>query len=237
MDCKTLSGRVEEYLDYDSLGWSKLKSWINDTRKDIALKYDFNYLYEEATLETESGSGRYALPTDYLGHLTVFSEFKKLERVGAREFDSLGTSDSSDTNFYAMLPTESGLTDDGEDTMGAPDYYIDRGMEIELYPCPDGEYTITLKYYAQPADWTTGSDSDYISTFHPEAIIFGAALRGALYLDDEQKKANFGAAYDTAIKEMVKNEKTKDGADKRPRVKTWKDFDLGTFKRMTKMNT
>lgn len=232
MDCATLSGRIYDYLDY-ALTDTKIIGWINDTRRDLALKYDFNYLYEEATVSTEVGSARYALPSDYLGHLTIFCDYKKLERIGAREFDSLGETDSSTTNFNAVLPTESSVLNG----VGSPDYYIDRGMEIDLYPIPGSVYTLTLKYYAQPVDWTTSLDSDYISTFHPEAIIFGAALRGSLYLDDEQKKANYGAAYDAAIKEMINNEKFKIGADKRPRMKTWKDFDLSTFKRMTRMNS
>jgi len=240
MNCATLSGRVYDYLDY-ALSDTKIIGWINDTRRDLALKYDFNYLYEEATVSTEAGSARYALPSDYLGHLTIFCDNKKLERIGAREFDSLGETDSTAVNFNAVLPTESSITDG----YGSPDYYIDRGMEIDLYPIPGAIYTLTLKYYAQPVDWdltnytaaTLSGASDYISTFHPEAIIFGAALRGSMYLDDEQKKANYGAAYDAAIKEMINNEKFKIGADKRPRMKTWKDFDLRTFKRMTRMNS
>ena len=234
MDAATLSARVEDYLDYDGLG-NKILNWINDTRRDLALKYDFNYLYEEATLSTESGSARYALPADYLGHLTIFCNYKKLERVGAREFDSLGETDSSASNFYPLLPTEDSTTD--VDNTGSPDYYIDRGMEIDLYPVPDKVYTLSLNYYAQPSDWTKGDDSDYISTFHPEAIIFGSALRGALYLDDEAKKTSYAAAYDAAIKEMIQNEKRRGGADKRPRMKDYQDFDLVTFKRMTRSLT
>jgi len=170
-----------------------------------------------------------------MGHLVIFCGKKKLERIGAREFDSLGETDSDSTSFFPMLPTETAVSD--SQTTGAPDYYIDRGMEIELYPVPDTAYTLTLKYYAQPELFNDPDDEDYVTRFHFEAVIFGAALRGALYLDDEQKKANYGAAYDAAIKEMINKEKGKIGADKRPRMKTWKDFDLYTFKRMTRMNS
>lgn len=113
-------------------------------------------------------------------------------------------------------------------------------MNFQLYPNPDNAYTLTIKYYAQPASWTEATtaddaEEDYISRFHFEAIIWGASLRGAIFLDDEQKKTNYGAAYDTAVKEMIYREKNKKTRDLKVRFKTWKDFDLSTFERLHKI--
>jgi len=233
--------RVAEYLDRTDLGTSvsnpisatKIGQWVNDTRKDVALKYDFNYLYAEATISTSAGTAVYSLPADYMGHLTILCNYKKLMRVGAREFDELLYTDDA----VIASPDNIELSE-GSSYSGFPEYYIDRGMNIQFYPEPDAAYTITMKYYAQPADFftATGTDYDYMSTFHFEAIIFGAALRGALFLDDQGKIAVFTKAYSTAIADIVAKEKGTKTKDTHIRIKSWKDYDLSTFKRLTKIS-
>lgn len=228
-----------DYLDRTDLN-TKIENWINDTRLDLALKYNFRFLYVEASTTTEVGSARYSLPSDYLGHLVVWATGKKLMRVSPREFDELTLTDSDSEAQPRQLPLEAGTSVTTTSIGGYPDYYVERGMEIDLYPTPDGEYDLTLKYYAQPEEYETGTggdaEEDYLMRFHPEAIIWGAALRGAIYLDDEQKKANFAAAYKVSIEEMIAREKQNLTEDTHPRMKDYKDFDLTTFKRMVRIN-
>jgi hypothetical protein len=177
MNFSTLQTRVADYLDRTDCG-TRIPNWINDTRKHIALQYNFDYLYVEATMTTYSGSGTYALPTDYMGHLTVWCQNFKLAKVGAREFDELTGIDEETPSYAPTLFTQS------DQTSGAPTYYIDRGMNIQFWPTPDSTYTVLMKYYAQPLDFTNTTDEDYISRFHFEAIIFGACLRGAVFLSN-----------------------------------------------------
>lgn len=238
MDYGTIVDRVRDYLDRDDLGTSisaplsgsRIGKWVNDTRKYIAGTYDFNYLYVEATIMTSAGSAIYSLPEDYLGHLTMFCQSLKLARVGAREFDELTGIDTTPSDNTPYLTTRN------VSPSGAPEYYIDRGMSFELYPAPDSAYLVTLKYYAQPADFGITTDEDYISRFHFEVIIFGAALRGALFLDDEQKITNYTQAFKIMLGEMLSKEKEKQKMDNKFRVKSWKDFDLESFKRMLKID-
>lgn len=239
MDYQTMVDRVAQYLDRTDLGdsslvaatmsASKLGCWINDTRKDLALKYDFDYLYVEATISTSASTAIYALPTDYMGHLTILCDYEKLSRVGAREFDELYYVDDTEATTSNVLETTDSTTS------GFPEYYVDRGMYIQLFPKPDSTHTVTMKYFAQPADLTDKTSSDYITKFHFEAIIFGAAYRGALYLDDIQKIQTFQQAYSGAIQEMIKREKEKQSRDTHVRWKSWKDYDLNAFKRMMRM--
>jgi hypothetical protein len=239
MEYSELTDRVAEYLDRTDLGTSssspvsstKIGQWINDTRKDLALKYDFNYLYEEATVSTSSASSTYALPADYLGHLTLLCDYKKLARVSAREFDELYYTDDDENTASDQLE----LDVSSDATAGFPEYYIDRGMYVQLFPEPDSTYTLTMKYYAQPGDFDESSDEDYMSRFHFEAIIFGASLRGAIYLDDEAKIKIFSQAYKICIDEIVKREKDTKTKDTHVRVKSWKDYDLNTFRRLTRV--
>jgi hypothetical protein len=104
-----------------------------------------------------------------------------------------------------------------------------------------------LKYYAQPTDYEvdtatddTAGDShdtseDYIMRFHSDSVIWGTALRAAIYLDDEKKMATFAAAYKSSIEEMIEREKQKAHEDTHPRMKDYRDYDLTTFKRMVRV--
>jgi hypothetical protein len=166
-----------------------------------------------------------------MGHLTLLCNYKKLARVGAREFDELYyTSDDENTQSEQLELDES-----SDASTGFPEYYIDRGMYIQLFPCPDTAYTLTMKYFAQPANFDTGDDEDYMSRFHFEAIIFGAALRGAIYLDDTTKMEIFSKAYKVAIDEIVRREKDTKAKDTHVRMKSWKDYDLETFRRLSRI--
>jgi len=238
MEYGIIIDRVAQYLDRSDLGTSgsspasstHIGNWVNDTRKDLGLKHNFDYLYVEATISTSAGSAVYSLPTDYLGHLVILSNSKKLTRLGAKEFEELIRTDEDERTSVAELVVN------GNADSGAPEYYIDRGMYIELYPNPDDTYIITLKYYAQPADFDTTDDEDYMSRFHFEAVIFGAALRGAIFLDDQAKIQIFMQAYDRAIIELLKRESEKNQRDKYIRVRSWKDYDLTAFKRLHKIS-
>ena len=224
--------RVAAYLDRSDLT-TYIQNWINDTRVDIALKYNFKYLYTEASASTVATTKKYALPSDYLGHLVVWCANKKLMKIDPREADELTKTDHTQTAYPRVLTVEGASTIDATTTSGPPDYYIERGMEFELYPTPDSVYTLTVSYYQQPVAWTAAQSAsyDYMSTFHYEAIIWGASLRGAMFLDDDDNTAKFGGLYDKAITEMVKREKDTTHEDTHPRLKSYKDFDLTTFKR------
>jgi len=234
MYMSTMESRVADYLDRSDLT-TEITGWINDTVKDIATRYEFDYLFTEASASTTSGTQRYALPSDYMGHLILMLGTKKLVRLTSREYDEI-TGDqydleTTDSATVYMYTTGSSRTDE-------PDYYVDRGMEIDLYPIPNATYTLTMRYYSQPDDLSTAtSDENYISRFHPDAINFGAAWRGALFLDDADKIAHFKAAYDEAINQMIGKEKRKDGQDYHVRMRESKDYALTQFKRLMKVNT
>lgn len=236
MNFSTLKERVTEYLEdrTDTDFQIKVGNWINDTRKDLALEYEFDYLYVEATYSTSAGSAEYALPSSFIGLEDVWVGTKKLERLYLPERDVLSPTDvDSPSGETFLLPIEQGLS--GDSNQSIPDYYIIRGFALELWPVPDAAYTLKIKYYAQPTDFTLDADYDHISNFHFDAVIWGAALRGAIYLDDNDKIQKYEGYYQKAIEKMIMKEKKRVAKDQRPRMKTFKDFYLPTFKRMTKM--
>lgn len=228
MQFSIIQARVKEQLDDRTDLETKIAAWINDTRKDLALEYDFSDLYVESTCTTSASSAVYALPSDCLDLLDIWAGTKKLARLDLKERDELSETDIDASWIKYQLATEQGVNDSYQ---GPPDYYVIKGNEIELWPIPDGSYTLLLKYYAQPTDFTEDADRDRISDFHFDALQWGAALRGAHYLDDESKINRFTPLYKEAVQKMIAREKRRRSSDRTPRMKSYKDFDLGTFKR------
>jgi hypothetical protein len=233
-DFSTIKTRVKSYLDNRTDIDTEIAEWINDARRSLAAEYDFSYLYIEATCETSAGSARYALPADYLGHLSLFLGTKKLMRIQPNEFDNVHgddativSTDGSTSYFYTLDSLE----------QGEPDYYIDRGMEFDVYPRPDNTYTLTIHYYANPADWTEATDYDYMSTFHTEAVVFGAVLRGAIFLDDDIKVKKFAPLADREVQKMLKKEKVKTSVDSSKRMKSWLDMSSAQFRKFLKVGS
>jgi len=235
MNFSTIQSRVTEYLENRTDLETKIANWVNDTRKDLALEYDFDYLYVEATVSTSAGSARYALPSDFIGSENIWLGTKPLTRLylGERDMSAPNDVDNSLGEVF-LLSTESAMNGDNQ---SVPDYYVIRGFEIELWPVPDASYVMKLKYYAQPTDFTVGAASDHISNFHFDAIIWGSALRGAIYLDDDNKVQKYEAYYNKAIQKMIMKEKRKAAKDQHPRMKSYKDFYLATFKNKMRVTT
>lgn len=235
MNFGDMQDRVAQYLDRSDLT-THIRNWVNDTRVDVALKANLRYLYVEASAATVDGTKAYALPSDYLGHLVIWCGTKKLAKVNAREADELTDTDHEATANPLALTTEGASTITKDATSGPPDYYIERGMEFDLYPTPDATYTLKIKYYAQPSAWTASQSAsyDYLSTFHYEALIWGACHRGAMFMDDAEGAAKYQGLYDKSIQEILKREKDVEVADIKVRMKSWQDYDLTTFKRLMK---
>lgn len=227
-----IRARVIEYLDGRTDLDSKINDWIDDTRRTIASQYyQFSYLFTEAYIDTSAGQSYYPLPCDYMGHLNIFLGKKKLVRLSPNEFDSLHVAkghdgDKDDISHY--LVTTSSMAS------GEPDYYIDRGMEIEVWPVPDGIYTLFIKYYAQPAPFEDDEDNDYITSFYPELVIFGAAYRGAVYLDDANKMATYKQEFNALAQSMIAQERSRKMEDLQFRMRTYKDFSPLQFRKITK---
>lgn len=206
----SLKSRVREYVDRTDID-TKIENWINDTRRDISTKYNFHYLYTEATVSTVAGSSYYPYPSDYLDKLAIFCGGRKLSKVPAHFFEELVSTTSTGDIWSAS---------------GDPIYYIERGSEFQLYPTPDAVYTLDLRYYAQPADFTASGDYDDMSNLYPDAIIYGACERAAIYLEDDQGEAKFHKRYIDKIQELIANEKRQQDMtdNKMKRIKTVGDY-------------
>lgn len=224
MNLKELKEHVINYLDWRGSGVdTKVTQWINLTRLDIALKFDFPFLFATA-ITTTTGDSTYHVPPDYLDHMLILMEDEGMNlRVIYELTPGYWSKQLTEIEWKRLIEIDS-----------PPYRVIWKGTYFTIIPLPPEGRTIEMWYYRKPDEFTVDTDEDYMSITYPEVIISGAVLRGAIYLDDEAKIAKFQAIYSEQLKAMIARENRKK-ADRRGnlRFRTWKDFDPQTFRRLT----
>jgi len=249
---------VARMIDYSgSNATAMIENWIRYTRREIATKFDFPFLFTIATTTTTS-SNTYNFPSDYLDHLMILMDdedgnpillYEMTPGYWANLFKIPSPLDiSSDTppyrvliegNYFRIIPDPpSGRTLTLYYYRRPDDLVEDNETDYFLNTYPDAVIwgsgrTLTLYYYRRPDDLVEDNETDYFLNTYPDAVIWGASLRGAVYLDDEQKVAKFKPLYEDALKAMIARENRK-RIDRRGavRFKTWKDFSTTTVRRM-----
>ena len=123
---------------------SRLTELINQAYRDIATRYRFHKVRTIATFATVDGTKRYTLPTDCGVLMKVWDQTsrKKLGKLDNRDFSE---KDAQDTGITSQ-PTN---------------YYRTRDW-IELFPIPDGVYTIAIQYKTTIADMVADADTPAI---------------------------------------------------------------------------
>ena len=88
-------------------------------------------------------------------------------------------------------------------TEGAPEYYaIFSNDYFIVAPTPDSEYTVELHYFYRPASITAGSDSEstWLSTNAPAALLYACLIEGYVYMKGEQDMMSvYNARYESAL--------------------------------------
>lgn len=84
------------------------------------------------------------------------------------------------------------------DTAGTPCYYSHVAGELELYPTPDGEYSLTLHYVQKIPDLATNS-TNWLLTNAPDIYLYATLIQAAHYLRDGERLATWTQLYQASI--------------------------------------
>jgi hypothetical protein len=159
-----LKTRVEKRLGRSDLN-SDLPDLINLRQKVVCRFQNFSWMRTTATTSTENGVRSYAMPGDYKDDLLL--QYQDAEG-GLRDLDMV-------TELWATHRYDQG-------DVGEPVAWVNKGSFFDLYPKPDGAYTLRLTYYAYPADLSADSDQNYLTTEHPDLLIAGASAEAFIQL-------------------------------------------------------
>jgi hypothetical protein len=90
-------------------------------------------------------------------------------------------------------------------TTGLPKYYAISTGSVEVFPTPDGEYTLELLYVSKIQALSSSNTSNWILQYFPDIYLYGSLLHTAPFLEQDQRLNVWSSLYDKGI-EAVNNE-------------------------------
>jgi hypothetical protein len=178
-----LKTSVANYLNRDDLT-SVIPDFISltENRMNRDLRVRANMI--RSTTTTTSGIAFYNLPSDLI------------------ELRNITFNTGSQIYALAYLSPESGSREYGNIVSGSPRAYTNLGTNIQLYPAPDGEYTIGINYFQQLTPLSdTVTTNNILDTF-PDLYLYGSCLEGATYLNDSDQLQRFAGLYQKALTDV-----------------------------------
>lgn len=94
-----------------------------------------------------------------------------------------------------------------EDTAGQPAYYAFTAGQIELYPTPDGDYTLEHVYLGEIAALSVSNTSNWVLDQAPDAYLYGSLIHSAPYLVEDARLATWGSLYASALDSLQREGK------------------------------
>lgn len=101
-------------------------------------------------------------------------------------------------------------------TSGAPSYYALTAGELEVYPVPDATYDVELYYFSRVPALSDSATTNWLLTYFPDVLLYGALVHSAPYLKDDGRIAVWASLYQNAIDAInTSSEKAKFGGSGR----------------------
>ena len=187
----TMKTAVQDQLQVSETTFtSQLNTFIQESESRIFKSVQLPEQRKNVTGTATSGNRFLETPTDF------YAPF------------SLAVIDSSNKYTYLDFKHPSFLKEYSptSTTTGKPKYYsLFNESAFEISPVPDLSYSVELHYLHKPASLTAGSDSGttLLSTDHPDALLYGTLVEGAIFLKETPDViAQFEARFKEAMARM-----------------------------------
>ena len=172
-----LQTEVADFLNRDDLT-SVIPTFIN--LAEAQLNRDARHWRMEIRSEATANDRFLTLPSDWI-------ETKRIQ-VG----------NTNDPVRLMSVDEMHALRAKNENTAGTPCYYAHVAGEIELYPTPDGEYSLTLYYVQRIPDLAT-NNTNWLLDYHPDVYLYATLIQAAHYLRDNERLATWAGLYQASI--------------------------------------
>lgn len=85
-----------------------------------------------------------------------------------------------------------------------PQFYTEQGNQYVLGPEPDGQYSYTMLYYKKIDALSDSVTTNWLLQNAPDLYLFGALLKAAPFINDDERIATWQAFYERAKDEIQK---------------------------------
>ena len=108
-------------------------------------------------------------------------------------------------------------------TSGAPAYYALTAGELEIYPVPDGTYSVELYYISSIPALSDSNTSNWLLNYYADAYLYGSLVHSAPYLKDDSRATVWAALYQSAIDAInAESERSKfGGSGRRMKIRSY----------------
>jgi hypothetical protein len=163
---------LTELLGIDDDDYSSVTRllWINRSFWEITAKFEFKEKEGSYTFNTVDGTSEYNVPVD----------IEALQGLSIVQSDGYT---NSDLNRMEQSHYQNVITSNPE-ARAIPERYYREGNKIILYPTPNDARTVTVKYLKTLPDLLANGSVVLPQEWH-ELILFGAAYRGFLVMNDK----------------------------------------------------
>jgi hypothetical protein len=110
--------------------------------------------------------------------------------------------------------------------------YIPRGANYELFPDPASSIELYLRYWGYPTALVAAADEYTIDTTVSSLIIMLTTYKAACYLHDDKLKKEYKEYVGDYYFAAVNRDRMKKFANRKLRMKTVGDYDIGHWKGM-----
>lgn len=163
---------VQNKLDDTSFSTTLIKQFINDTQREVALKYNFPFLEASYTGSLTIDQYIYDLPTG-------------VDTIEGLRITAPTGSEADITDFYLPFRDfDKKFPDPAEDNSGTPKYWTIRDQNYYLYPKPDKAYTLDIRYQKIVDTLSSDSDVPEIPERYQEILVLGALARAHKFNDE-----------------------------------------------------
>lgn len=109
------------------------------------------------------------------------------------------------------------------DLTGRPSHFAHIGDQLEVYPTPDGTYSVELLYHQKIPALSVSNTTNWLLTDHPDVYLYGALMQSAPYLDDDQRMQVWSTLYGNAVQAVNQESKKArySGSGMRMRINTY----------------
>lgn len=144
---------------------ARLERWINFALYDLASREKFEELRVSASFPIVDGTTSYAIPTGFLGVISIKSKGRLLRKT-------------------KRLPIGDGT---GNVRTGQPIYWHREGNNIIIWPEPDQNYDAIIEYIKEPTKLSASTDLSPFPAFYDVALVYLACFHGFMALGEKDE--------------------------------------------------